>query len=141
MTRMIFVNLPVADVARSTALYEAMGFTLNPQFSNAQASGLIWSDAINVMLLGRDFYSTFTAKKIADTRAESAVLLCLSVADRAEVDAMARAAQDAGARELHGAEDHGFMYSRAFEDFDGHGWQVMWMDVAAMPTQDEAVAA
>ena len=137
MTKMIFVNLPVADVARSTALYEAMGFTRNPTFSNANASAMIWSDAINVMLLGRDFYSTFTPKKIADTHAESAVLLCLSC-ERDEVDSIAKAAQDAGAKELHGAEDHGFMYSRAFEDLDGHGWQLMWMDVAAMPTQDKA---
>ena len=140
MTKMIFVNLPVADVAKSTALYEAMGFTKNPTFSNANASAMVWSDAINVMLLGRDFYSTFTPKKIADTHAESAALLCLSC-ERDEVDSIAKAAQDVGATELHGAEDHGFMYSRAFEDLDGHGWQVMWMDVAAMPKQDEAAAA
>ena len=136
MTR--WQNLPVADVARSTALYEAIGFTLNPAFSNARGSGLVWSDAINVMLLGHDLYSTFTPKPIADTRRESAVLLCLTCDDRAQVDAIARAAQDAGARELHGAEDEGFMYSRAFEDFDGHAWQVMWMDATQMPQQGAA---
>lgn len=133
MPRMIFVNLPVADVARSTRLYEAIGFTLNPVFSSPQGSGMVWSDTINVMLLGRDTYSTFTPKPIADTHEESAVLLCLTCDDRGEVDAIAAAALGAGARELHGAEDDGFMYSRAFEDFDGHGWQVMWLDVAAMP--------
>ena len=138
MTKMIFVNLPVADVARSTALYEAMGFTRNPTFSNANASAMIWSDAINVMLLSHELYSTFTRKPIADTGRDSAVLLCLSCADRGEVDAIARAAQDAGARELHGAEDEGYMYSRAFEDFDGRAWQVMWMDAGAIA---DAVAA
>ena len=140
MTKMIFVNLPVADVAKSTALYEAMGFTKNPTFSNPQGSAMVWSDTINVMLLGHDLYSRFTPKKIADTHGESAALLCLSC-ERDEVDSIARAALDAGARELHGAEDEGFMYSRAFEDFDGHSWQVMWMDVAAMPKQDEVAAA
>ncbi len=140
MPRMIFVNLPVADVARSTAFYEALGFARNPAFSNERGSAMAWSDAITVMLLGRDFYATFTPKPIADTHRESAVLLCLSCG-RDEVDAIAAAAMAAGGRELHGAEDEGFMYSRAFEDPDGHSWQVMWMDAAAMPAQDGAATA
>lgn len=133
MTRMIFVNLPVADVAAATAFYEALGFTRNPMFSNEQASAMIWSDAINVMLLDRAFYATFTAKPIADTAATSAALLGLSRDSRDEVDAIAAAAIAAGGRETRAAQDMGFMYGRSFDDIDGHGWEVMYMDMAAAP--------
>ena len=131
MAKMIFVNLPVADVARSTAFYEAIGFEKNAQFSNDQASMMMWSDTINIMLLARPFYATFTSKKIADTHQTSAALLALSFESRAEVDAITEAAIAAGGKELHPPEDEGFMYSRAFEDFDGHGFGPLWMDVAA----------
>ena len=130
MPKMIFVNLPVADVTKATAFYEAVGFEKSAKFSNEQASAMVWSDAIYVMLLDRAFYATFTPKRIIDAREESGALLCLSRDDRAAVDDMAARALAAGGRELHAAEDHGFMYSRAFEDPDGHGWQPMWMDPA-----------
>ena len=131
MPRMIFVNLPVADVAASTRFYEALGFTRDPRFSNERGSAMVWSDAITFMLLARDFYSTFTVKPIADTGATSAALFALSLDGRAEVDAIAQAAVAAGGSEAHGAEDEGFMYSRAFWDPDGHGFGPFWMDPAA----------
>ncbi len=130
MPKMIFVNLPVADVARATAFYEAIGFTKNPQFSNEQAAAMVWSDAIHVMLLDRAFYSTFTAKPIADTHATNAVLLCLSFDGREAVDAVTEAAVGAGGRETRERQDMGFMYGRAFEDLDGHTFEPMWMDPA-----------
>lgn len=133
MTPTIFVNLPVADVAASTAFYEAMGMTKDVKFSNANASAMVWSDAIRFMLLAHPFYSTFTAKPIGDAHTTSAALLCLTCEDREAVDRIAAAALAAGGRELHGAEDHGFMYGRAFDDLDGHSFQVMYLDVAAMP--------
>ena len=112
---------------------------------NEVASSMAWSDTITVMLLGHDFYATFTPKRIIDARRESGALLCLSFDSRTAVDAFAEAALTAGGHELHGAEDHGFMYSRAFEDLDGHGWQSMWMDVdaatAAISAQPEPQAA
>lgn len=131
MTKMIFVNLPVADVAKATAFYEAIGFERNPQFSNEQASSMQWSDAIVVMLLDRAFFSTFTTKKIIDARTETGPLISLSRDSRAEVDEITDAALAAGGRELHDPEDMGFMYSRAFEDLDGHGWGTLYMDMAA----------
>ena len=131
MTKMIFVNLPVADVARSTAFYEAIGFRKNAMFSNAQASAMEWSDAISVMLLDHGFYSTFTDKPIADTHALSAVLLCLSHDSRDAVDAITEAAIAAGGREARDPQDMGFMYSRTFEDPDGHTYEPMFMDMAA----------
>ena len=131
MTKMIFVNLPVADVARATAFYEAIGFEKNVQFSNEQASCMVWSDTINVMLLSHDFYSTFAVKPIADTHAVSAALLCLSQGSRAEVDEISAAAIAAGGRKVHDPEDNGFMYGAAFEDLDGHTFETMYMDMAA----------
>ena len=131
MPRMIFVNLPVADVARSTAFYEAIGFEKNEKFSNEQASSMVWSDTIFVMLLAKPFFSTFSDKRIIDSHTSTAGHLALSFDSKADVDAISEAAVAAGGRELHGAEDLGFMYSRAFEDPDGHGFGPFWMDPAA----------
>lgn len=131
MTKMIFVNLPVSDVAKATAFYEAIGFEKNPMFSNEQASSMMWSDAIIVMLLDKAFYSTFTTKAIGDAHQTSSVLLCLSRDSRAEVDAITDAAIAAGGRETREPQDMGFMYGRAFEDLDGHTYEPMFMDMAA----------
>jgi predicted lactoylglutathione lyase len=132
MTQMIFVNLPVADLARATAFYEAIGAEKNPQFSDATASCMVFSETIFVMLLTHDKFRQFTPKAIADARATSEVLLCLSAESRDAVDGMVDKAGRAGGRTDPGPkQDHGFMYGRSFEDPDGHIWEVMWMDVAA----------
>ncbi|KQM87382.1 lactoylglutathione lyase [Sphingomonas sp. Leaf23] len=141
MPKMIFVNLAVADVAAATRFYEAIGFVKNEQFSNARGSGMNWSDTIHVMLLDRDFYATFTPKRIIDAKIESGVLLALSFDDRAGVDAITDAALAAGGRELHDPQDEGYMYSRAFEDLDGHGWGPFTMDMAAMQAAHAGDAA
>ncbi|CAN5274087.1 VOC family protein [soil metagenome] len=141
MPKMIFVNLPVADVAKSTAFYEAIGCVKDARFSNAGGSALRYSDTISFMVLGHDLYSTFTPKQIIDAKTTSGALIALSFDSRADVDAITEAALAAGGREAHGPEDHGFMYSRAFEDPDGHGFGPFWMDVdaavAAMPSATE----
>ena len=131
MARMIFVNLPVSDVARATAFYEALGFRRNPMFSNEQASAMVWSDEINVMLLDRAFYATFTDKTLIDAHTTSGVLLAISQDSREEVDAITEAALAAGGRETRERQDMGYMYGRAFEDPDGHVWEPMFMDRAA----------
>lgn len=131
MTQMIFVNLPVTDVKRSTAFYEALGFEKNETFSNEQASAMRWSDAINVMLLDHAFYATFTDKKIVDAKTTSGALLCLSFDDKQAIDNIHKQAQEAGGREARAVEDQGFMYGGAFEDPDGHTWETMWMDMDA----------
>ena len=144
MPKMIFLNLPVDDVAKATAFYEAIGFEKNENFSSEQASSMVWSDTIVVMPLAKPFFSTFTDKQMADARTSATSLISLSLDSKAEVDAIAQAAVAAGGRELHDAEDMGFMYSRAFEDLDGHGFGVLWMDPAAAengPPQHEEVAA
>lgn len=145
MSRLIFVNLPVRDLARATAFYEAVGATKNPQFSDATASCMVFSETIHTMLLTHDKFRQFTPKPIADARTASEVLICLSAESRAAVDAIIDSAGRAGGRaDPCPRQDHGFMYGRSFEDPDGHTWEVMWMDMEAartamtakMPTED-----
>lgn len=131
MPNMIFVNLPVTEVGRSTAFYEAIGFEKNAQFSNEQASCMVWSETIHVMLLSHPFFSTFAVKPIADTHATTAAILCLSRDTREEVDQISVAAAAAGGRTVHAPEPNGFMYGAAFEDPDGHTFETMWMDMEA----------
>ena len=132
MTKMIFVNLPVVDLAKSTAFYEAIGFTNNPQFSNEMAACMVWSDTIHVMLLTHDFWKTFTSKAIPDAKSSAQVLLCLSRDSKADVDGIVAAAGKAGGvLDPTPKQDMGFMYGRSFEDPDGHIWETMWMDAAA----------
>ena len=78
MAELIFVNLPVTDLARSTAFYEAIGCRRDSRFSNDVAAAMVWSDTISFMLLTPDFFRTFTPKPIADAHATCGVLLCLS---------------------------------------------------------------
>lgn len=129
--KLIFVNLPVTDLARSVAFYEAIGARKDPRFSDATAAGMVLSDTIHVMLLTHDKYRQFTGKEIADAHKTSAALICVSEENRAGVDATVDKAVKAGARETRPAQDYGFMYGRSFDDPDGHGWEVMWMDVEA----------
>jgi len=131
MAKMIFVNLPVSDLARSTAFYESVGATRNPQFSDETASCMVFSDTIHAMLLTHDKYRQFTPKPIADAHETSAVLIALSMDSREEVDRIADAAEASGGREARASQDHGFMYDRAFEDPDGHVWEVFHMDMEA----------
>ena len=133
VTKMIFVNLPVDDLAKSTAFYEAIGATKNPQFSNdATGNCLVFSDTIHVMLLTHDFFRTFTTKQIADAHTTCQALLCISRDNREAVDEIVKAASKDGKVDPCPTQDHGFMYGRSFEDPDGHIWEVMWMDVEAM---------
>ena len=140
MPRMIFVNLPVTNLDRSIAFYEAIGGTKNEQFSNEQAAAIVLSDSIYVMLLTHDFYKTFTSKEIIDAHATSGVLLALSCDSKADVDAMVDKAVGAGGKADPGpAQDFGFMYGRSFEDPDGHHWEPHWMDMAAAPQKADAL--
>lgn len=129
---MIFVNLPVTDLAASVRFYEAIGCVKNPQFSNDKAAMMALSDTIAFMLLTHDFFGGFTPKTISDAHATTEVLICLSRDSREEVDSIVEAAAAAGGKaDIREKQDHGFMYGRSFEDPDGHIFEPMWMDVAA----------
>jgi predicted lactoylglutathione lyase len=132
MSRLIFVNLPVRDLARATAFYEAVGARKNEQFCDGTASCMVFSETIHAMLLTHDKFRQFTPKPIADARESTEVLICLSADSRADVDAMIDKAGAAGGRvDPAPKQECSFMYGRSFEDPDGHIWEVMWMDVAA----------
>ena len=132
MAKMIFINLPVSDLARSTAFYQAIGFTRNAQFSDHTTSCLVFSDTIHVMLMTHDKYRYFTSKEIADPKTMSLALLCLFVDSRQAVDDMIGKAKAAGGNlDPSPVDDFDFMYGRSFEDPDGHMWGVSWMDVEA----------
>lgn len=129
--RQIFANLPVTDLPRAKAFYTALGFTVNPQFTNDVAACIVVSDTIYVMLLTHPFFKDFTDRPIADAQASTQMLLALSCADRAEVDRFADTALAHGGRSPRPTQDLGFMYSRAFADPDGHIWEPFFM--AEMP--------
>lgn len=135
MARMIFVNLPVADVEKSVEFYKALGFEQNMQFSQAgQAASMVWSDTISIMLLSHDFFRGFlpAGKSIADSRSATETLICLSFHSREAVDAVTEAAARAGGKaDVRDKQDMGFMYGRAFEDLDGHIYEPMFMDMDA----------
>lgn len=128
MSRMIFINLPVADLPRAKAFYEALGFTNEPRFTDQTAACMVWSEAIFVMLLTRQKWAEFTDRPIPDI-GSSEVSLALALESRDEVDAFVRAAGANGGRvDVNPAQDHGFMYGRDITDPDGHVWGPMWMD-------------
>jgi predicted lactoylglutathione lyase len=132
MPQMVFINLPVTDVARSTAFYEAIGCTKDERFSNEMASAMQLSDTISFMLLSHDFFKGFTPKPIADAHATSEVLICISRESREAVDAIVEAAAAAGGKaDIREKQDMGFMYGRTFEDPDGHIFEPMFMDMDA----------
>ena len=132
MSKLIFVNLPVSDLARATAFYQAIGAEKNERFCDATASCMVFSETIHAMLLTHDKFRQFTPKAIADARKTSEVLICISAESREGVDALVEKAGTAGGKVDPGPkQDHGFMYGRSFEDPDGHIWEVMWMDVEA----------
>lgn len=144
MAKMIFVNLPVTDLPKSKAFYEAIGFTNNPQFTNENAAAMVWSDDIVVMLLTHDFWKTFTSKAIPNAKESAQAMLAISRDSRADVDSIVTAASDNGGKaDPNPTQDHGFMYGRSFEDPDGHIWEPLWMDpqVAAGEAPVEHVAA
>ena len=131
MTSMIFVNLPVADLARSRGFYEALGFTHNPQFSDDAGACMVLSETIYVMLLTHDKWRGFTTRPICP-RGSSEVSLALSVDSRAAVNRLVEAGAAAGGTaDVNPPEDHGFMFQRTICDPDDHVWEPFWMDQAA----------
>ena len=132
MSKMIFVNLPVKDLAAAIRFYEAIGCEKNAQFSSDQAAMMVWSDTITFQLLTHDYFGTFTPKAIVDARKTSEVLIALSCGSRAEVDAITEAAAAAGGNvDIRERQDTDFLYVRTFEDPSGHVFELLWMNVEA----------
>ncbi|WP_427025800.1 VOC family protein [Aureimonas ureilytica] len=133
MQPLIFINLPVRDLAASIGFCEALGFRRNPQFSDETAACIVVSDVIHVMLLTHAKFLQFSPRPITDAHASAQALFCLSVESRAAVDErVAQAVQAGGIPDPTPTQEFGFMYGRSYEDPDGHIWEVMWMDPAAV---------
>lgn len=134
MAKMIFVNLPVSDLAKSKSFYKSLGFSLNTQFSDDKAACMVWSESIHVMLLTHEKWATFTKRPIPP-KTSSEVMLALSCDSREDVDAMnTAAAANGGTADINPVQDLGFMYNRNLADPDGHVFEAFWMNLAAMPS-------
>ena len=140
MTQIIFVNLPVSSLGKSRAFLEALGAVNEPRFTDDTAACMTFSDSIHVMLLTHEKFGQFTPRPIADARAASQVLLCLSSSSRESVDStVERAVAAGGTADPSPKQDYGVMYGRSIADPDGHIWEIMWMDAAAAERGADAV--
>ena len=135
MAQQIFINLPVKDLQKSMDFYAALGFTNNPQFSDDTGKCMVWSENIFVMLLTHEKFKIFATKPIADTKSNLAGLFSLSVDSIDEVNSMVASGLKAGGTEPNEMKDYGFMQQRTIEDFDGHTWEVFYMDITKFPTE------
>lgn len=133
MQAQIFINLPVENLENSIQFYSSLGFTINPQFSDDQGKCMVWSENIFVMLLNHDKFNSFATKPIADTKNGVAALYSLSVESSEKMDAMVDAAKAVGGIEPSERRDYGFMQQRTIEDFDGHTWEIFFMDMSKFP--------
>ncbi len=130
MSRLIFVNLPVKDVAASTAFFTRLGFSFNPRFSDDRTLCMVIADNIFVMLLEEGFFRTFINGDVSDAHQTTEVLTSLSASSKEEVQELVRKALDAGAKPWQEPVAHGVMYYHSFQDPDGHVWEIMHMDSA-----------
>ena len=133
MATSIFVNLATKDLEKAKKFYTSIGFTINPQFSDEKAACVVISETIYVMILKEEFFSGFIPdKKIADSGTSTEAIIALSAESKEKVNEMADKAMSAGGSVLRDPEDRGFMYTRSFQDTDGHNWEIFWMDPSAV---------
>jgi uncharacterized protein len=135
MAKQIFINLAVKDLQKSVDFYTALGFSNNPQFSDDTGKCMVWSESIFVMIMTHEKFSSFATKPIADTKSTLAGIFSLSVDSIDEVNSIVSKGIDAGGTEPTEMKDYGFMQQRTIEDFDGHTWEVFFMDITKFPQQ------
>lgn len=135
MGNQVFINLPIKDLQKSMDFYSALGFKINPKFSDAAGKCMAWSNNIFVMLLSQEKFASFATKPIADTKSKLAGLFSLSMDSVDEVNKVADSALKAGGTEPVEMRDYGFMQQRTIEDFDGHTWEIFYMDMAKVPSE------
>lgn len=140
MGKQLILNLPVKDLDRSVAFFTHLGYGFNPQFTDENATCLVIDEECFVMLLKEEYFQTFTDRKVIDTSAGIQALYALGVESREEVDEHVRRAGEAGGSIPRQPVDHGFMYQHGFEDPDGHYWEVVYMDMSALPWGEETGA-
>lgn len=136
MAKQVFINLAVTDLQKSMDFYTALGFTNNTQFSDDSGKCMVWSEHIFVMLLTHDKFAGFATKPIADTKSAVAGLFSLSVDSVEEVNRIVTNGLQSGGKEPSEMRDYGFMQQRTLEDFDGHTWEIFFMDISKFPTTE-----
>ena len=133
---MLFINMPVTDLDRAKAFWEALGFEINPAFTDHNAACVvIEKDHSYAMIVTREFYQTFTDLPLGDPAKNPTSGTSIFVNSREEVDAAVERGLAAGGREAQPPADYGFMYQRGIADLDGHQWEVFYMDEAQFPAQ------
>lgn len=138
MATKVFINLPVRNLDKSMDFFNNLGFTFNRQFTDEKAACMAVSDNIFVMLLTNSHFQTFTGKEICDATKVTEVLIALDTGSRDEVKEMVRKAQASGGHIYADPQDHGWMYQHSFADLDGHQWEIVYMDEAKLPAQDNS---
>lgn len=133
MAKQIFINLAVSDPQKSMEFYSALGFTNNPQFSDESGKCMVWGDNIFVMLLSHQKFASFATKPLADTKSSLAGLFSLSTESPEEMNRIISSGLQSGGIEPHPIRDYGFMQQRTIEDFDGHTWEIFFMDMSKFP--------
>jgi uncharacterized protein len=132
MSRLLFLNLPVADLPASRAFFGELGFGFNEKFCDEGAACMVVSEGAYVMLLARERFADFVTKPVADAHEATALTAAISAESREEVDDLFAAAEAAGGAAAKEPQDYGFMYQRSFHDLDGHLWEIVWMDPIAV---------
>jgi predicted lactoylglutathione lyase len=135
MAKQIFINLAVKDLQKSMDFYTALGFTNNPQFSDETGKCMVWSENIFVMIMTHEKFASFATKPLADTKLNLAAIFSLSVDSLDEVNNIMTNGLNAGGTEPAEMKDYGFMQQRTIEDFDGHTWEIFYMDITKFPPQ------
>ena len=135
MAKQIFINLAVEDPQKSMDFYTALGFTNNPQFSDNAGKCMVWSENIFVMILSHEKFASFATKPLADTKSNLAGLFSLSTDSVEQMNEMMTNGLNAGGTEPHEVRDYGFMQQRTIEDFDGHTWEIFYMDMSKFPKE------
>lgn len=133
--KQVFINLAVKDLQKAKDFYTALGFTINPQFSDDSGKCMVWSEHIFVMILTHEKFKSFATKPIADTKSNLAGLYSLSVDSIDTMNNMVANGLTAGGTEPNEMRDHGFMQQRTIEDLDGHTWEIFYMDMSKFPSE------
>jgi predicted lactoylglutathione lyase len=134
MSQSLYLNLPIKNLEKSKAFFAALGYHFNPTYSNDIAACMVVNEHCSVMLLTDSFFKTFIHQPLSDAHQSTEMLICVSQASRAEVDAQVAIAVAHGATTPNPVRDYGFMYQHGFQDLDGHIWELMFMDESQAPT-------
>ena len=129
--KQIFINLPVKDVLASMEFYQQLGFTVNPLFTFDDQKCMVWSESIYVMLQSKFFFNSGKKKELLDTKKYLSSSFTLPVESLEKVNEIVENGLKLGGKEPTPMINEGFMQVRTIEDFDGHTWGILHLDVEA----------